>query len=66
LKRGIVGSLVNGISGNCHKSYRTLNEARVAYIEAVAVARVRVVKNSGESVAIFGPVETAMHEGMEE
>ncbi|KAF8483376.1 hypothetical protein DFH94DRAFT_679922 [Russula ochroleuca] len=55
----LVSSITSGVSGNCHKSYRTYNEAVNAYRDLKARGLVRVVRNPGDD-AIFGPTESLM------
>jgi hypothetical protein len=58
--------LVNKISGNCYQAYPSLNAARAAYHTAEAAGFVRVVRNPGDSEILFGTVENAMGQGMED
>lgn len=57
--RPYVQSLTSGVSGNCHKSYVTHDEALRVYQEMKAKGLVRVIRDPGDEYH-FGSIEDAV------
>ena len=58
--RAYTETLINGISGNAHKSFPTEDSARGYYEYHKAAGLVKVKRNRGDDERVFGSLNEAM------